>query len=273
MLVRDTIYINGAWVPSTGTGTLDVIDSTTEEVFATIPEGTPEDVDKAVEAAAAAFPGWAATSTEERAKLLTRIGEALAARTDEIAAGDLPRGGHADDAVGHRPGRPARGRLRRRRQRRRGLPVGRGDRQLARGPRARRCRGRHHAVELPPVPDRAQGGTCAGCGLHRRAQAERGGADQRLHPGRDHRRGRTADRRLQLGHRRRAGGRRGDRCPPQGRHGVLHRLDPGRTSGSWSSRARASSGSRSRWAASRPTSCSRTPTWRRRCRPGCSAAT
>jgi aldehyde dehydrogenase (NAD+) len=85
MLVRDKIYINGAWVPSTGKGTLDVIDSATEEVFATIPEGTAEDVDKAVEAAAAAFPGWAATSREERAKLLTRIGEALGARTDEIA--------------------------------------------------------------------------------------------------------------------------------------------------------------------------------------------
>jgi betaine-aldehyde dehydrogenase len=85
MHVRDKIYINGAWVPSTGKGTLDVIDSATEEVFATIPEGTAEDVDKAVEAAAAAFPGWAATSREERAKLLTRIGEALGARTDEIA--------------------------------------------------------------------------------------------------------------------------------------------------------------------------------------------
>src|ERR1700727_1805353 len=85
MLVRDKIYINGAWVPSTGKGALEVIDSATEEVFATIPEGTPEDVDKAVEAAAAAFPGWAATSREERGKLLTRIGEALAARTDEIA--------------------------------------------------------------------------------------------------------------------------------------------------------------------------------------------
>jgi aldehyde dehydrogenase (NAD+) len=86
MDVRDKIYINGNWVDSTGTGTLEVIDSTTEEVMATIPEGTAEDVDQAVQAAAAAFPAWAATSREERAKLLVRIGEALAARTDEIAA-------------------------------------------------------------------------------------------------------------------------------------------------------------------------------------------
>jgi aldehyde dehydrogenase (NAD+) len=85
MDVRDKIYINGSWVPSTGSGTLEVIDSTTEEVMATIPEGTPEDVDKAVQAAAAAFPAWSATSREERAKMLIRIGEALAARTEEIA--------------------------------------------------------------------------------------------------------------------------------------------------------------------------------------------
>ena len=86
MDVRDKIYIGGSWVAATGSGTLDVIDSTTEEVMATIPEGTAEDVDRAVEAAAAAFPAWSATSREERAKVLTRIGEALAARTDEIAA-------------------------------------------------------------------------------------------------------------------------------------------------------------------------------------------
>ncbi len=85
MDVRDKIYINGAWVPSTGSGTLEVIDSATEEVFATIPDGTPEDVDKAAQAAAAAFPAWSATSREERGKLLKRISEALAARTDEVA--------------------------------------------------------------------------------------------------------------------------------------------------------------------------------------------
>jgi len=82
--VRDKIYIDGAWVASTGTGTLEVFDSATEQVMATIPDGTAEDVDRAVKAAAAAFPGWAATSNEERAKYMTRIGEALAARMAEI---------------------------------------------------------------------------------------------------------------------------------------------------------------------------------------------
>ncbi|MHB1584020.1 MAG: aldehyde dehydrogenase family protein [Acidimicrobiales bacterium] len=86
MDVRDSIYINGQWVPSTGTGTLEVVDSNTEEVLATIPEGTAEDADKAVEAAAAAFASWSGTPVDERAKLLARVAEGLAARQDEVAA-------------------------------------------------------------------------------------------------------------------------------------------------------------------------------------------
>jgi len=85
MQVRDKIYIDGAWVPSTGTGTIDVTNSTTEEVMGRIPDGTPQDVDRAVKAARAAFPGWAATSKEERGKYLQRITEGLSARMEDIA--------------------------------------------------------------------------------------------------------------------------------------------------------------------------------------------
>ncbi|HVM52494.1 MAG TPA: aldehyde dehydrogenase family protein [Acidimicrobiales bacterium] len=85
MIVRDKIYIDGAWIPSTGTGTIEVINSTTEEVMGTIPEGTADDVGAAVAAAKKAFPAWAATSVEERGKYLTRIAEGLTARMDEIA--------------------------------------------------------------------------------------------------------------------------------------------------------------------------------------------
>jgi betaine-aldehyde dehydrogenase len=85
MEVRDKIYVGGAWVSTAGNGTLEVIDSNNEEVIGTIPEGTAADVDKAVEAAAEAFGEWSTTSVDERAKMLSRISEGLAARTDEIA--------------------------------------------------------------------------------------------------------------------------------------------------------------------------------------------
>ena len=84
MQVRDKIYINGAWVPSAGTGTLNVIDSHSEEVIGSIPEGTPADVDAAVKAAAAAFKDWSSRSVAERAEWMTKIGEALGVRSAEI---------------------------------------------------------------------------------------------------------------------------------------------------------------------------------------------
>jgi acyl-CoA reductase-like NAD-dependent aldehyde dehydrogenase len=85
MIDRDTIYIDGSWVPSGGTGTIDVYGAATEEVVGRIPDGVAADVDRAVAAARAAFPAWAATAPEERAKHLQRIQEGLFARQDELA--------------------------------------------------------------------------------------------------------------------------------------------------------------------------------------------
>jgi aldehyde dehydrogenase (NAD+) len=81
----DKLYINGGWVAPESDATLDVFDSTTEEVMATVPAGTAGDVDAAVQAAQHAFTAWAATPVEERSKYLTRIGDALTARMDELA--------------------------------------------------------------------------------------------------------------------------------------------------------------------------------------------
>jgi acyl-CoA reductase-like NAD-dependent aldehyde dehydrogenase len=81
----DNLYIGGAWTPSDSTDTIDVIDSVTEDVMATIPSGTAADVDRAVQAAKEAFATWSLTPVEERAKYLSRIGDALGARMDELA--------------------------------------------------------------------------------------------------------------------------------------------------------------------------------------------
>ncbi|HEY7912635.1 MAG TPA: aldehyde dehydrogenase family protein [Blastocatellia bacterium] len=81
----DRLYMNGEWVKPAGTGMLDVINSTTEEVMGRIPEGTPEDVDRAVKAARAAFDDWAATAPAERGRYLQRIADGLKARMNEIA--------------------------------------------------------------------------------------------------------------------------------------------------------------------------------------------
>ena len=72
MDVRDKIFIGGEWVPSKGSGTIEVINSATEEVMGTIPNGSPEDVDLAARAAADAFYNWSTTSVDERAKTAGR---------------------------------------------------------------------------------------------------------------------------------------------------------------------------------------------------------
>src|SRR5262245_37298426 len=83
--VRERLYINGEWIKPAGSGMLDVINSTTEEVMGRIPEGTQEDVDRAVAAARASFESWSTTSVQERAKLLAKVASGLSARQSEIA--------------------------------------------------------------------------------------------------------------------------------------------------------------------------------------------
>nr|MDA8340959.1 aldehyde dehydrogenase family protein [Actinomycetota bacterium] len=85
MDVRDKLYLGGEWVAPAGTGTLEVIDSTSEEVIGSVPEGSVEDADRAVRAARTAFDSWAATPVAERTAYLTEVAAALSARMDELA--------------------------------------------------------------------------------------------------------------------------------------------------------------------------------------------
>src|ERR671919_459097 len=83
---RDKLYMGGEWVPPAGQGTIEVVNPTTEEVIGRIPEGTPEDADRAVRAARAAFESWSRTSPYERAGYCAAIGARLDERGDELAA-------------------------------------------------------------------------------------------------------------------------------------------------------------------------------------------
>ena len=84
--IHDKLFINGQWVKPAGTGTIEVINSTTEEVMGRIPEGTAEDANAAVAAAKAAFESWSTTPVEARRRYLQLIADKLAAKKDEIAA-------------------------------------------------------------------------------------------------------------------------------------------------------------------------------------------
>ncbi len=78
-------FIDGQWVKPLTDRTLDVINPATEEAFTKIALASPEDVDRAVKAAHAAFPVWSQSSREERLSLLRRVLEIYNSRWDEIA--------------------------------------------------------------------------------------------------------------------------------------------------------------------------------------------
>ncbi|MFE1099945.1 aldehyde dehydrogenase family protein [Nocardiopsis alba] len=81
-----SLYIDGTWRDSSSDEALDVIDPATEQVIDRVPAGTTDDVDAAAEAAAAAFPAWAALSSGQRVTHLAKALELFSARLDEITA-------------------------------------------------------------------------------------------------------------------------------------------------------------------------------------------
>ncbi|MFI5571456.1 aldehyde dehydrogenase family protein [Streptomyces sp. NPDC051740] len=85
MKAYDGMYIDGAWRPAAGPDVIEVVNPADEQVIATVPAGTVEDVDAAVRAARAALPAWAATPPAERAARLAALRDVLVARQDEIA--------------------------------------------------------------------------------------------------------------------------------------------------------------------------------------------
>ncbi|MEW2221905.1 aldehyde dehydrogenase family protein [Streptomyces sp. NPDC006990] len=85
MKAHDGMYIDGAWRPATGTGTIEVTNPADGTLLATVPAGGPEDVAAAVRAARAALPGWAATPPAERAARLDALRRILTDRREEIA--------------------------------------------------------------------------------------------------------------------------------------------------------------------------------------------
>jgi 5-carboxymethyl-2-hydroxymuconic-semialdehyde dehydrogenase len=75
--------INGRKVDSRDA--FETINPATGEVLATVASGGQVEVDAAVAAAKAAFPGWAATPVKERARLLRNVGDLIAANVPELA--------------------------------------------------------------------------------------------------------------------------------------------------------------------------------------------
>lgn len=77
-------FINGEWVNSTSSETIEVINPATEEVFATVASGNKEDVDKAVAAANSVYLEFRHTPVKERQAMLERIADEYEKRKDDL---------------------------------------------------------------------------------------------------------------------------------------------------------------------------------------------
>ncbi|MFQ5520393.1 MAG: NAD-dependent succinate-semialdehyde dehydrogenase [Candidatus Methylomirabilia bacterium] len=77
--------IGGEWVAAAGGQTFPVVNPATGEQLAEVPYGGFAEAQRAIEAAHAAFPAWAARPAEERAGLLYRAGNQLLADRERLA--------------------------------------------------------------------------------------------------------------------------------------------------------------------------------------------
>ena len=82
-----SLFIDGSFVPSTGTDRRDIIDPATGDAVAQVPDATPEDVDGAVAAARRAFDesDWPRTPAVERGRMLLKLAELVRQRASELA--------------------------------------------------------------------------------------------------------------------------------------------------------------------------------------------
>jgi malonate-semialdehyde dehydrogenase (acetylating)/methylmalonate-semialdehyde dehydrogenase len=78
-------YISGEWVTPDATDTLEVINPATLEQLARVPLSASGEVDRAVEAASAAFVGWRRVPANERVRHLFRLRELLEQQFDDLA--------------------------------------------------------------------------------------------------------------------------------------------------------------------------------------------
>jgi aldehyde dehydrogenase (NAD+) len=92
--VQTRLLVGGEFVDAADGRTTAVFNPHDGSKLAEVAEAGATDVDRAVEAATAAFPGWSATSAAERGRLLLRLADAIEANADELARLETLDTGH-----------------------------------------------------------------------------------------------------------------------------------------------------------------------------------
>ncbi len=80
-----SMFINGRWSAGSASDRIEVLNPATEEVVATVPEGTASDAAAALEAARKAQPSWARIPAAERGRLVFALADAVREHADLLA--------------------------------------------------------------------------------------------------------------------------------------------------------------------------------------------
>ncbi len=89
------LFIGGEWVAAQSGEAITTINPSNGDVLGEVPLASEGDVDKAVAAAKAAFPAWAALPMTERAQYLIRLADAIDEHAEHLALMDAVDSGNA----------------------------------------------------------------------------------------------------------------------------------------------------------------------------------
>ena len=84
-LLRTQAFLNGEWVNADNRAAHDVLNPATLEKLGTVPAMGAAETRRAIEAAAAAFPAWAAKTAKDRGTILRRWFDLMMANQDDLA--------------------------------------------------------------------------------------------------------------------------------------------------------------------------------------------
>lgn len=86
------VFVGGRFQPVHDQSTFETVDPYTHKVICSVARGKAQDVDVAVDAAKAAFPGWRATPPQQRGQLIQKLADLIRRDADILAKIEVSMG-------------------------------------------------------------------------------------------------------------------------------------------------------------------------------------
>jgi aldehyde dehydrogenase (NAD+)/betaine-aldehyde dehydrogenase len=92
--IQDRLFIGGRFVDALDGATFETRNPHDDSVLANVAQAAPDDIDRAVAAAAAAYPAWARRAAVDRGRLLLKLADRIEEAADELATLESLDTGH-----------------------------------------------------------------------------------------------------------------------------------------------------------------------------------